>query len=186
MAEKSAANLISAIEKSKSSDLNRLIYALGIGHVGEHAAWILANHFGSIEKLASSSVEELAGINGIGPVMAESINNFFNNKENLKILKKMADAGLRMSGVRLKEKSGRLEGKNIVITGTLKSFNRNEAEELIRHHGGNSSSSISKATDFLVAGEDPGSKLGKAKALGVKIINEEEFKKLIKLNEVLK
>ena len=178
MAQKSAANLLSAIEKSKSSDLNRLIYALGIRHVGERAAWILANHFGALEKLSGVSIEELTSIDEIGPVMAESINNFFSNKENLKILKKLTGAGLKMSGGRLKGKGGALEGKTLVVTGTLKHFSRNEAEELIRKRGGSPSSSVSKTTDFLVAGEGPGSKLEKAKALGVKIIYEEEFRSM--------
>ena len=179
MAEKSAANLLNAIEKSKASELNRLIYALGIRHVGEHAAWVLANHFEGIEKLSRASVEELTRINEIGPVMAESINDFFNNKENLKVLKKLKDAGIKMSGGPLKKKGGELEGKTLVVTGTLKDFSRNEAEDLIRKLGGNPSSSVSKATDFLVAGAEPGSKLDRAKALGVEIIDEDEFKKMV-------
>lgn len=179
MAEKSAANLINAIDKSKSNDLNRLMYALGIRHVGEHAAWVLANNFGSIEKLSSVSADELTAIHEIGPVMAESVNNFFSNKDNLKILKKLAEAGIKMTAGRLKENGGRLENKTIVITGTLKNFSRSQAEELVRRLGGNPSASVSKNIDFLVAGEEAGSKLDKAKALGVKIINEEEFKKLV-------
>ena len=179
MAQKSAANLINAIEKSKSNELNRLIYALGIRHVGEHSAWVLANNFCSIEKLSAATLDELTAIHEIGPAMAESINNFFNNKDNLKILKKLADAGIKMTAGRLQEKGGKLEGRTIVITGTLKDFSRSQAEALIRKLGGNPSSSISKNTDLLVAGEEAGSKLDKAKALGVKIINEDEFKKLV-------
>jgi DNA ligase (NAD+) len=179
MAEKSAANLINSIEKSKSNDLNRLIYALGIRHVGEHVAWVLTNNFGSIEKLYKASVDELTAIHEIGPVMAESINNFFNNKDNLKILKKLAEANIRMTAGRLQEKGEILQGKTIVITGTLKDFSRSQAEELIRKLGGKASSSVSKNTDFLVAGEDAGSKLDKAKALGVRIIDESEFKRLV-------
>ena len=178
MAEKSAANLINAIEKSKGSGLHRLIYALGIRHVGEHAAWVLADNFGSIENLAGASVEALTRINEIGPVMAESINNFFSSGENRKIIKKLADAGLRMVSERPKERGGKLTGKTIVVTGTLKDFSRGEAEETIRRLGGNPSSSVSKNTDFLVVGTEPGSKVDKAKALGVKIIDEEGFKKL--------
>lgn len=180
MAEKSATNLLTAIEKSKSNELHRLIYALGIRHVGEHSAWVLANHFAGIEKLSKASVEELTKINEIGPVMAESINNFFHNKEDVRILKKLSDAGLRMSGGVIIEKSGKLAGKTLVVTGTLKKFKRSEAEELIRKLGGNTSSSVSKETDFLVAGEKPGSKFDKAKALDVKIIGEEEFEKLVR------
>jgi len=179
MAQKSAQNIIDAIEASKKNTLNRLIYALGIRHVGEHAAWVLANHFGSIEKLKEASIEELTGINEIGPVMAESIYNFFKNKENLTILKKLKSAGLKPPPSARKEGAGRLSGKTIVITGTLKSFARSEAEELVRTLGGNAASSVSKNTDLLVAGEEPGSKLDKARKLGVKIITEEEFKKLV-------
>lgn len=178
MAQKSAANLIRAIENSKTNELNRLIYALGIRHVGENAAWVLANNFGSVEKISASSADQLTRVREIGPVMAESISNFFSKKENLKILKKLADSGVRMAGGRLAEKGGKLEGKTVVITGTLKDFSRSEAEGLIRKLGGNPSSSVSKATDFLVAGAEAGSKLDKAKILGVKIIDEAEFKKL--------
>jgi len=179
MAEKSARNLMDAIEKSKSSDLNRLIYALGIRHVGEHSAWILAGRYNSIEKLSSASIEDLTGLHEIGTVMAASIYNFFKSKENVKVLEKLKDAGVKMSGSLKKEGVGVLSGKNIVLTGGLKSFSRSEAEELVRKAGGNPSSSVSKNTDFLVAGEEAGSKLDKARTLGVRIIDESEFKKLI-------
>ncbi len=180
MAEKSAQNLMDAIQNSKVNDLNRLIYALGIRHVGEHAAWVLAGHFGSIEKIQDASIEELTKVNEIGPVMAESIYGFFHNKENLKILKKLKETGLRMSSAKIKTKGGRLDGKSVVITGTLKSLTRAEAEEAVRKLGGNPSSSVSKNTSFLILGEEPGSKLDKALALGVKIITEEEFKKIVR------
>lgn len=179
MAVKSATNLINAIANSKYSDLNRLIYALGIRHVGQHAAWVLADNFGSIKKLSKASVDELTNVHEIGTVMAESINNFFNKKENIIILKKLAEAGIRMTAPVLKEKGGKLEGKAIVITGSLKDFSRSEAQRLIRKLGGNPSSSVSKSTDFLIAGEEPGSKFDKAKALGIKIINEDEFKRIV-------
>ena len=178
MAEKSAQNLVDAIAKSGSNDLHRFIYALGIRHVGENAAWVLAEYFGSIDKLQNASVEELTKVREIGPVMAESIHNFFRNKENLRILKKLKEANLRMSGPRKKESGRKLEGKTIVITGTLRYYTRLEAEETVRRLGGNPSSSVSKNTDFLLAGEEPGSKLDKAKILRVKIITEEEFKKI--------
>ena len=179
MAEKSAANLVSAIEKSKNGGLHRLVYALGIRHAGEHSAWLLADSFGSIEKLSAAAVDEFMTIHEIGPVVAESVNNFFSNKENMKILRKLYEAGVDMTAGRLKEKDGALHGKTVVITGTLKAFSRGEAEGLIRKLGGNPSSSISKATDFLVAGGEPGSKLDKAKKLGVRIIGEDEFKKIL-------
>nr|MBU1327799.1 NAD-dependent DNA ligase LigA [Candidatus Omnitrophota bacterium] len=179
MADKSAANLISAIEKSKSNSFNRLVYGLGIRHVGVRSAWILASRFKSLSRLANSDIEELQSINEIGPVMAESIFNFFRTEENKKIIEK-----LRRSGVNTEEKdsslkSKNLEGKTFVVTGSLEGFSRNEIEELIRKRGGNASSSVSKNTDYIVAGKDPGSKFEKAKQLGVKIIDENEFKKLI-------
>lgn len=182
MADKSAQNLLNAIEKSKSNDLNRFIYALGIRHVGEHSAWVLANHFGSIDKLSTASQDELTRISEIGPVMAESINNFFTNKENIKILRRLSETGVKMSQPKMKGGHSGLEGRTIVITGTLKNYSRGQAEELVRKLGGNPSSSVSKNTYLLVAGEEPGSKFDKAKALGIKIINEEEFKKMAGLS----
>lgn len=178
MAERSARNLMDAIEKSKLNDLNRLIYALGIRHVGEHAAWVLADHFGSVEKLGCACLEDLTKIGSLGPVIANSIYNFFRNKENLKIVEKLKDASLRMTGGKVKAGSSSLAGKTIVVTGTLKSFTRSGIEDLIRRSGANPSSSVSKNTDFLVAGEEAGSKLDKAKSLGVKILTEEEFKRI--------
>jgi DNA ligase (NAD+) len=179
MAEKSATNLLNAIEKSKSNDLNRLIYALGIRHVGEHSAWVLAKHFGSIGKLSNAGIEELTLINEIGPVMAESIKDFFSNKENMKILNRLSETDIRMSQAGIVAKAGGvLDGKTIVITGTLKNYSRSQAEELVRKLGGNPSSSVSKNTYFVVAGEEPGSKVDKARALGVKIIDEEAFRKI--------
>lgn len=179
MAKKSAANLLDAIEKSKLNDLNRLIYALGIRHAGEHSAWVLANHFGSIEKLSSAGVDELTSIDEIGPVMAESISDFFSNKENIRMLKRLSEAGVRFerNGTETTV-GGVLEGKSVVITGTLKNYSRSQAEELVRKLGGNPASSVSKNTYFVVAGDQPGSKIDKAKALGIKIINEEEFRKI--------
>ena len=179
MAEKSARNLLDAIEKSKSGGLNRLIYGLGISHIGEHTAWVLANHFGSISKLEHDSQEELSGLAEMGPVMAESVYNFFRNKENIKIITKLKNAGVSMETIPQKAGIGPLSGKTVVITGTLKSFSRSGAEEIVRKSGGNPSSSVSKNTDYLVAGLEAGSKLEKAKALGVKIISEDEFKKIL-------
>lgn len=179
MARKSAQNLIEAVEKSKARDLNHLIFGLGIRHVGEHAAWVLATHFGSMEKIENVSVEDLTNVAELGPVMAESIYNFFHSKENLKILKKMKKPGLRMALSEKKTLTGPLAGKNVVITGSLESYSRSEAEDAVRKAGGNPSSSVSKNTGFLVSGAEPGSKLEKAKSLGVRIITEKEFKKLL-------
>lgn len=178
MAEKSAKNLIDAIGQSKTRELNRLIYGFGIRHVGEHAAWVLASHYGSIEKIEYATLEELNAIGEIGPVMAESVYNFFRNKENRNIIHKLKQQGVRMSYSRLAEGKGKLFGKNIVITGTLRSMTRPQAEELIRKLGGNVSQSVGKNTDLLVCGEEPGSKLDKARKLGVKVLDEDVFKKI--------
>ena len=179
MADKSAANLISAIEKSKSNTLNRLVYGLGIRHVGVRSAWILASRFETLDALAETSMEELQGINEIGPVMAESIYNFFRTEENKKVIEKLKRSGVNTEEKGASSKSKNFEGKTFVVTGSMEGFSRNEIEELIRSRGGNASSSVSKNTDYVVAGKDPGSKFEKAKQLGVKIISEQEFKKLI-------
>lgn len=178
-AEKSAQNTIDAIEKSKSNDLNRLIFALGIRHVGQKAAWTLATKFGSLRELAKQDLESLTSINEIGPTMAESICNFLKNKKNQEVLKRLEKTGIK-SKMPKSAKKAVLEGKTFVVTGALKGYTRQGIEELIRSLGGNTSSSISKKTDFLISGEEPGSKLEKAKKLGVKIVNENEFKKIVK------
>ncbi len=180
MAVKSASNLMDAVNASKSRELHRLIYGLGIRHVGSHAAWVLASHFGAIDKLRRASLEELSGVWEIGTVMAESVCNFFRNRENLGILEKLKNAGLKMNlAPAVKKTSGPLEGKRVVITGTLKALSRPAAEDAVRKAGGSPSSSVSKNTDILVAGEEPGSKLDKAKALGVKIVGEKEFREML-------
>ncbi|MBU4377219.1 MAG: NAD-dependent DNA ligase LigA [Candidatus Omnitrophica bacterium] len=178
-ADKSARNLIDGIEKSKQNELFRLIFALGIRHVGVHVAWLLYKHYGSIDRIARQSIESLESHKEIGPIVAESIHAFFNNKANLKVLEKFRKAGVRME----EEVSGRkgiFDGKSIVFTGGLSSITRSEAEELVRKLGGRVSSSVSKETGIVVAGAEPGSKYDKAKSLGVKIVSEEEFKDMIK------
>ena len=177
MAQKSASNLAEAIDRSRSNDLNRLIYGLGIRHVGESAAWVLAEAFGSIEKLKNTTEDELANIRDIGPVAAGSILEFFANIENLSVIAKLQSAGLKIKPPK-KEASAKLAGKTVVITGTLKSLSRQEAEDLVRRLGGNASQSVSSKTDILVAGEESGSKLEKARALGVRVVTEDEFKKI--------
>lgn len=177
-ADKSAQNLVDAIEKSKGNELFRLIFALGIRHVGVHAAWLLYQSYGSIDKIAKQSAESLQSNKEIGPVAAESIHAFFNNKGNLKVLGKLKDAGVRMSEAVSAEK-GVLSGKTIVFTGGLSSISRNEAEEIVRKMGGMASSVVSKETDLVVAGSEPGSKYDKAKKLGIKIISEAEFREMI-------
>ncbi len=179
MADKSAENLMNSIRKSKANDVSRLIYALGIRHVGERAARVLASHFNSVERVGKEEAEGLTCIEGIGPVMAESIYSFFRSKENQKILKKLEGAGVTMKREEARPRpKGPLAGKMIVLTGTLVSMTRAEAQELIGRAGGNCSSSVGKNTDLVVAGEEPGSKLRRAKELGVRVIGEGEFKKL--------
>ncbi len=178
-AERSAQNIMDAIEKSKDNDLNRLIFGLGMRHVGQKAAWTLSEKFGSIDKLAKAGIPELTAINEIGPVMAESVRNFFTNKRNLEALDNLKKAGVRL-GSKRKKISGTLAGLAFVVTGALRDYTRQGIEELIRSLGGSASSSVSKNTDFLIAGEDPGSKLKKAGKMGVKIMSEEDFKKMIR------
>ena len=178
-ADKSAQNIIDAIEKSKTKDLSRLIFALGIRHVGHKSAWILATRFGSLANLAGQPHEKLTGINEIGPVMAASIVNFFRNKKNRKVLEKLRYAHVK-SEMPKSGKKAIFDGKTFVVTGALKNYTRQGIEELIRSLGGSASSSVSKNTDFLIFGEDAGSKLKKAKRLDVKIIDENDFKKMLK------
>ncbi|MBL7071243.1 MAG: NAD-dependent DNA ligase LigA [Candidatus Omnitrophica bacterium] len=178
-AEKSAQNLMAAIEKSKENELSRLIFALGVRHVGVHAAWILSQRFGSLEKIARQTTEDLQAIREIGPVMAESINKFFTNKDNLKVVEKIKEAGVRTAEKTVKA-AGVFSGKTVVFTGGMSSMTRGEAEELVRKQGGRASSSVSKETDMVVAGLEPGSKYDKAKKLGVRILTEDEFRGMIK------
>ena len=177
-AEKSARNVIDAIEKSKSNELNRLIFALGIRHVGQKAAWTLANKFSSLEELAKTSADKLTSVSEIGPIMADSICNFFRNKKNADVLKKLESAHVKSRMQKSKEKAV-LEGKTFVVTGALKSYTRQGIQELIRSLGGDATSGVSKSTDYVIVGGDPGSKLQKAKKLGVKTISEDEFKKMV-------
>lgn len=178
MADKSASNIINAIEKTKSTTLPRLIFGLGIRHVGEHIAKVLAEEFGTIEKLAESNQERLLRVKEIGPEITESITRFFAEAKNLEVLDKLKKAGIIYPKTTL-PKSGKFSGKTFVFTGTLAEFSREEAENLVEELGGRASSSVSENTDFVVIGKEPGSKAVKAKELGVKIITEEEFKKLI-------
>lgn len=179
MADKSALNLMQAIERSKSNDLNRLIYGLGIRHVGENSAWVLAEHFGSIEKLKTAGIDELTSIREIGPVMAGSVSAFFRDRGNIKVLDKLGKAGVRLTSAERGLSGNKLDGRTFVVTGTLNHYSRSGIEELIRKSGGNVSSSVGKNTDYLVCGEEPGSKLDKARSLGVKIISEDDFRRMI-------
>jgi DNA ligase (NAD+) len=205
-AEKSAQNLIASIKEKKKISLARFIYGLGIRHVGEETALLLAKQFSiynsparnathsvaggqsqnnsqfTISKLinliAKIGIEDLEKIEGVGPKVGKSIIEWFNDKKNIKFLEKLQDAGIKVI-IPIQIAGEKLKGKTFVLTGELEKFTRDEAKEQIRILGGNVSSSVSQKTDYVVAGDDPGSKYDKAKKLGVKIINEKEFLDLI-------
>lgn len=178
-AEKSAKNLIEAIENSKKVTLSKLIYSLGIRHVGEETAIALAEKFGSWEKISQASLDQLQDTEDIGPKVAESIWQWFASKANQKLIDSLIDSGVTIINP-AKKAPGKLKGLIFVLTGELETYSRDEAKEIIRTHGGDVSSSVSKNTDYVLLGENPGSKYDKAKQLGVKIISEVEFKKMIR------
>ncbi len=179
MAEKSAQNLLDEIAASKRNELSRLVYALGIGFVGERTAQLLAEHFGSLDKIADATLDELTEVNEIGPKVAGSIVDFFSEKANRKLIERLSEEGVRMEEKRVAPKSSRLAGKSFVFTGTLERHSREDAGALVVSHGGKVVSSVSKKTDYVVVGADPGSKHEKAKSLGVPILDEAAFEKLI-------
>jgi DNA ligase (NAD+) len=180
MGAKSADNLLRQIEASKEAGLARLIYALGIRHVGERTATILANHYGNIERLAEATSEELANIYEIGEVVASSVHEWFQSPRNRKLIKRLAEAGVKMETASAGgEQAPRVfEGKTFVLTGTLPTMKRDDAKAYIEARGGRVSGSVSKKTDYVVAGEEAGSKLDRAQELGVEIIDEAGLLKL--------
>jgi len=181
MAEKSATNLLTQIEASKSRDVANLIYALGIRHVGERTAGILAHELGSLEKLSEASVEELDAIPEIGLTVAESVRDWFDDEGNRALCDRLRAAGVKTEAERrgTGETDERFAGKQFVLTGTLSGFTRDEARALIEARGGRVNSSVSKKTDYVVAGEAAGSKLDKAESLGVTVIDEDAFKEML-------
>jgi len=178
MGEKSAQNILDEIKKSKALPLERVIYGLGIRMVGERTAQFLAEHFGSMEALETAGVEELQDVNEVGPRIAESIVEFFSIAANRKLVERLREAGLTLTGQK-KHRGTRLAGKTFVLTGTLAHFTRNEAKKMIEDAGGKVTGSVSKKTDYVVTGADAGSKLDKAKELGVKVIDGKEMKDLL-------
>jgi DNA ligase (NAD+) len=178
MADKSASNVIEAIEASKTRPLWRFIAALGIRNIGTQTAQILADEFGSLDSLMKADRSALESIDQIGPVVAQNVYDYFNNVQNKKVINELLDAGVNPKHKKEK-KSDLLAGKTIVATGSLQSFSRSQIEQTIKQLGGKAASSVSKNTDYVLAGSDPGSKLDKAKQLGVKIINEKEFLEMI-------
>lgn len=181
MAKKSATNLLTQIEASKSRDLSSLIYALGIRHVGERTAGILAHELGSLEKLTEATVEELDAIPEIGLTVAESVRDWFVDEGNRALCDRLRAAGVKTDAERRGSANAdeRFTGKQFVLTGTLVSFTRDEAKALIEARGGRVNSSVSKKTDYVVAGEAAGSKLDKAQSLGVTVIDEDAFKEML-------
>lgn len=181
MGQKSSENLVAGIEASKARGLARLLAALSIRHVGTRVAQVLARHFGSIQKLQEAEAEELSEVNEIGPVIAQSVYDYLHSETGQQTIADLLEAGVDMTEEQTPTAAaeGRLAGKTIVVTGTLAQFGRQEIEELIAREGGRAASSVSKNTDFVVAGERAGSKLAKAQQLGVRVITEAEFQSLL-------
>jgi len=177
MGDKSAQNILDEIEASKKLPLERVIYGLGIRMVGERTAQFLAEHFGSMEALEQASVEELQNVDEVGPRIAESIVEFFSIPANRKLVERLGEANLTLKGKK-KERGTKLAGKTFVLTGTLQKYTRDEAKKMIEDAGGKVTGSVSKKTDYVVAGADAGSKLDKAKELGVDVIDETEMERL--------
>jgi DNA ligase (NAD+) len=181
MGPKLANNILTAIQKSKKTSLERLIYALGILHVGEHIARLLVREFPTLDDLSRASIEELKDVNGIGKEIASSIVKFFHQSQNQKVIQKLKDLGVEypVQAAHPQVKDRKWEGRTFVFTGALKTLSREEAESKVETLGGRVSSSVSKKTDFVVVGEEPGSKYEKAKELRVKILSEEEFVEML-------
>jgi DNA ligase (NAD+) len=179
MADKSAENVIQAIEHSKRQPLERFVYALGIRHVGEHTARVLATHFGSLERLKTVAEEDLIAVHEIGPEVAHSVYQYFRSAHTGLLLQKLFEGGVEILVPEQGVTRQSLTGKSFVLTGTLDFYTRHAAKDAIEKAGGRVVSSVSKKTDYVVAGRDPGSKLTKAQQLGVTVINEEGFRKLL-------
>jgi DNA ligase (NAD+) len=180
--EKSARNILASIEQSKNREFGRVLYALGIPNVGITASHMLVDRFESMASLMNAAVEELAEIPGIGEVIAKSINKYFNNKKNLRMIRQLERYGVRFT--RNRHRTGpekrSLHNKTFVFTGELDMMTRDEAQEQVRIHGGHPVSTVSSKTDYVVVGRNPGSKHAKAKKLGVTIIDETQFNKLLR------
>lgn len=180
-AEKSAVNLIQAIQTAKKVTLSRFIFALGIRHVGEETAFRLAEEFGTIDRVMDVSLDELKKVSDVGPRVAGSIHKFFQGMESRKMIKELRKNGVMIEKQKKKEakKQGKLSGKSFVLTGTLETLTRDEAKEKIRSFGGDISESVSKKTNYVVVGKEPGSKFIRAKSLGVTILTGDKFLELL-------
>ncbi len=180
MAEKSAANVVAAIDRSRTTTLERFIYALGIRHVGEQTAKDLARHFGRLEDLMSADETALLEVEDVGPVLAESIHQFFAEGHNREVIAQLRAAGVHWpEGEPRRREGGKLQGLTFVLTGTLPKLTRDEARELIERHGGKVAGSVSKKTSYIVAGADPGSKFDRARELGVPVVDEQELRAMV-------
>ena len=178
--QKFTQNLIEAINNSKNNDLYRLIAALGIRHIGKKAAKTLAKKYKTMDSLINASLESLAMTDDIGEISANSIYEFFRQDQTIDLINRLKEANVNMEALDTEDIDNRFEGKTFVLTGTLERFTRKEASDLIEKHGGKTSGSVSKKTDYVLAGEDAGSKLTKAQNLGVEIITEEQFEEMMK------
>ena len=177
--EKSIQNLKTSIDDSRSRPFSRVLFALGIRHVGERVAELLADHFKDIDNLLAASEEEISGVPGIGPEIAASIYSFFQDESNIRHIQRLREAGLQFRQEESRVHEGPLAGKTFVITGTLPTLSRNDATQLIESAGGKVTSSVSARTDYLLVGESPGSKLAKAEELGVPRITEQELRTML-------
>jgi DNA ligase (NAD+) len=183
LAEKSVANMLNFIEKSKNRPLPRVIFALGIPNIGDETAELLAEHYTSIDELGRATPEQLQKIPSIGPKIADSVVAFFRQGQNKRIIEKLRKAGVKLEAEKTKRKDLPLAGLEFVITGRLESSSRPEAEAKIKALGGKAGSDVTKKTSYLVVGEDPGSKLARAQALGTKTLTEAEFLQLLERSE---
>lgn len=179
MGEKSAKNLISAIEKSKDAEIYRLVYALGIRHIGQKAAKLLCEHFLSIDAIFDASVDEISCIDGFGDIMAQSVYDYFSLEQTRLLIDNLKNCGMKMTQLEKKTSDGIFVGKTFVLTGTLPTMTRSQASKIIEENGGKTSSSVSKKTDYVLAGEDAGSKLIKANSLGITVISEQDLLDMI-------
>ena len=180
MAERSARNLLNGLEASKTQPVHRVLFALGIRHIGATVARNLTHHFGSFHQLRKASAEEIEAVHEIGAAIAQSIHVYLNDETNWAIVEKLQAAGLNLVAEKQADTGPKvLEGKTVVITGTLTRWGRQQAQDLVRTHGGKPTSSVSKKTDLLVAGENAGTKQAKAEELGIKILDENAFASLI-------
>lgn len=177
--EKSVSNLLSAIEKSKSNSLDRLVFGLGIRNIGQASAKLLCDKFGDLDNIMNASAEQISEIDGFGGVMAQSVYNAFHEEHMIELIKRLKECGINTKYEKI-QIDDRFAGKTFVLTGTLPTLKRSEAKALIEKYGGKASGSVSKKTDYVLAGEEAGSKLDKAQQLGIEIITEEQFKDMIK------